>query len=377
MKNFVKLIKQVHAEKFSFVLKKILSKKIPVAFISAASISQAIETTKTFRAQGLNVTTLFVVDRAPAPACLAFDIIHVKDAANFFSQPEYIFANDLTAAGVALEKFPASKLLFVGNNTDEIYETFMAHLDDLQEVYESLLDEESKKVFRGYWLGNISNRLDKIVYANTPHYICAGFLPERGAVVIDGGLCDGGTALRFSQMGYEVYGFEMDRINYERTLKVAEEKNFVLENFGLGSYKHTARYNVLGHSGNKLNGNGAQTVPVTTIDAYVREKNLPRVDFIKMDVEGAELDILKGAATTIARYKPILALSAYHKWDDFWTLSKFIKSIRPDYEFALRQSYETPEEEPANFPNGVVEYLTRLGLEPDSRNFFECVLFAR
>lgn len=232
MKNFVKLIKQVHAEKFSFVLKKILSKKIPVAFISAASISQAVETTKTFRAQGLNVTTLFVVDRAPAPACLAFDIIHVKDAANFFPQPEYIFANDLTAAGVALEKFPASKLLFVGNNTDEIYETFMAHLDDLQEVYESLLDEESKKVFRGYWLGNISNRLDKIVYSNTPHYICAGFLPERGAIVIDGGLCDGGTALRFSQMGYEVYGFEMDRENYEVARKVGEENNFVVENFG-------------------------------------------------------------------------------------------------------------------------------------------------
>ena len=148
-----------------------------------------------------------------------------------------------------------------------------------------------------------------------------------------------------------------------------------MENFGLGSYKHIARYNFSG-SGSSLIENGAEKVQVTTIDAYVRENKLPSVDFIKMDVEGAELDILKGAATTIARFKPILALSAYHKLDDFWTLTKFIKSIRPDYEFALRQSYETPEEEPANFPNGA-EYLTRLGLEPDSRNVNECVLFAR
>ncbi len=378
MKNFVKLIKQVHAEKFSFVLKKILSKKIPVAFISAASISQAVETTKTFRAQGLNVTTLFVVDRAPAPACLAFDIIHVKDAANFFSQPEYIFANDLTAAGVALEKFPASKLLFVGNNTDEIYETFMAHLDDLQEVYESLLDEESKKVFRGYWLGNISNRLDKIVYANTPHYICAGFLPERGAVVIDGGLCDGGTALRFSQMGYEVYGFEMDRENYEVARKVGEENNFVVENFGLGSFKHQTTYTHMPNPGaSRLDSKGQLTATITTLDSYVREKNLPRVDFIKLDVEGAELDILKGAATTIAHYKPILALSAYHKWDDFWTLMNFVKSVRPDYEFAMRQFVISKEDGAYFFQDGVENFWEAWSLRPALVTFGECVLFAR
>ena len=66
-----------------------------------------------------------------------------------------------------------------------------------------------------------------------------------------------------------------------------------------------------------MNSDGADVVQIMSIDSYVAEKKLPRVDFIKLDVEGAELDTLKGAATTIARFKPILALSAYHKWETF------------------------------------------------------------
>jgi len=302
----------------------------------------------------------------------------VKDAAQVYLQSEYIVTAELISARSAIKKFPAEKVITLKNGTTEgIYETFMTHLLDLQEVYESLIDEDSKKTFCGYWLGKITNRLSEIIYSNAAHYLINGFIPKSGAVAIDCGVFDGGTATVFAEMGYQVYGFEIDRINYEHSRKVAAEKNFVVEHLGLGSYKHDGHYDLKGGSGNKLTASGAQTVPVTTIDAYAREKNLPSVDFIKMDVEGAELDILKGAKTSIARYKPILALSAYHKLDDLWTLTRFIKSIRPDYEFALRQSYETPEEEPANFNVNYINYLTALDLEPESRGFGECVLFAR
>ena len=281
--------------------------------------------------------------------------------------------------GVAIEKFPASKVICIGDNTDEIYETFMAHLDDLQEVYELLIDEESKKTFRGYWLGNISNQLSKLVLSNKPHYICAGFIPERGAIVIDGGVCDGGTTLRFSQMGYKVYGFEMDRKNFELAKKVAEENNFVVENLGLGSFKHKTAYIHVNENigASRLDSKGTDTAQITTLDSYVNENNLPRVDFIKLDVEGAELDVLRGAAATIARFKPILALSAYHKWDDFWTLMNFVKSVRPDYEFAMRQFVTSKEDNAYFFHEGFEEFLYSLGLRPALHAFNECVLFAR
>jgi len=68
----------------------------------------------------------------------------------------------------------------------------------------------------------------------------------------------------------------------------------------------------------------------TTIDDYA-SANLERVDFIKMDIEGAELAALSGAAKVIGRYKPTLAISGYHKPEDLWELPNKIKSLNPDY----------------------------------------------
>ena len=65
MKNFVKLIKQVHEERFSVVMNRIASNKLPVAFLSLAPIAQAVEITNNFRTQGLNVTNLITIDNTP------------------------------------------------------------------------------------------------------------------------------------------------------------------------------------------------------------------------------------------------------------------------------------------------------------------------
>jgi FkbM family methyltransferase len=56
-------------------------------------------------------------------------------------------------------------------------------------------------------------------------------------------------------------------------------------------------------------------VPLTTIDKLVAELNLPRVDFIKMDIEGAEPKAIAGASQTIARYHPRMAVCLYHSLD--------------------------------------------------------------
>ncbi len=57
-------------------------------------------------------------------------------------------------------------------------------------------------------------------------------------------------------------------------------------------------------------------VPVTTIDTLVKELNLERVDFIKMDIEGAERQALAGAANTIRKFRPRMAICVYHLPDD-------------------------------------------------------------
>ena len=164
---------------------------------------------------------------------------------------------------------------------------------------------------------------------------------------------------------------------FPHAAQVAKQKNFVVENFGLGAYRHEAKYLPLNGGATRFNENGTASAQIITLDEYVREKNLPCVDFIKLDVEGTELDVLRGAATTITRFKPILALSAYHKWDDFWTLSEFVKALNPEYEFALRQYHVSIEDEPFAVDENFQNQLALLGLEPCYKSYYECVLLAR
>ena len=63
-----------------------------------------------------------------------------------------------------------------------------------------------------------------------------------------------------------------------------------------------------------------------------------------MDVEGAELESLKGAQKVIKRDKPKLAVCIYHKPEDILTLPLFIKKLVPEYKFYLR-SYSNADNE--------------------------------
>ncbi len=72
-------------------------------------------------------------------------------------------------------------------------------------------------------------------------------------------------------------------------------------------------------------------VPLTTIDKLVQELKLPRVDYIKMDIEGAEPNALRGAHDTIAKWKPRISISAYHRPDHPVVIPQIIRETRPDY----------------------------------------------
>jgi FkbM family methyltransferase len=72
-------------------------------------------------------------------------------------------------------------------------------------------------------------------------------------------------------------------------------------------------------------------VPLTTIDKIVAELKLPRVDFIKMDIEGAEKPALKGAENTIQRFRPRMSVSMEHLADDSTAIPRLVHSIEPNY----------------------------------------------
>jgi len=78
----------------------------------------------------------------------------------------------------------------------------------------------------------------------------------------------------------------------------------------------------------------ADAMPMTTIDTIALDK-LPSVDFIKMDIEGSELAALRGAEGSIRRWRPRLAISLYHRPEDFFTIPAWIDSLGVGYRFFL------------------------------------------
>lgn len=77
--------------------------------------------------------------------------------------------------------------------------------------------------------------------------------------------------------------------------------------------------------------NSGEKFPLTTIDKLVKELNLDRVDFIKMDIEGAEVKALQGGRATIARDRPRMSLSVYHVPDHPFTVPGAAREAWPGY----------------------------------------------
>jgi FkbM family methyltransferase len=76
-------------------------------------------------------------------------------------------------------------------------------------------------------------------------------------------------------------------------------------------------------------------ISTITIDAFVARRNIEKIDFIKMDIEGAETFALKGSIETIRKFKPKLAISVYHSLTDFFEIPKFIDELNLGYTFYL------------------------------------------
>jgi FkbM family methyltransferase len=76
-------------------------------------------------------------------------------------------------------------------------------------------------------------------------------------------------------------------------------------------------------------------VPTITLDYFVKQLKIKRVDFIKMDIEGAERLAISGGRAVLAKFKPKLAISGYHRIDDVFHLIRLIKKINPEYKIIV------------------------------------------
>lgn len=158
-------------------------------------------------------------------------------------------------------------------------------------------------------------------------------------VYVDGGSFDGDTIRLFIDRVHgryaRVIAFEPDKNTFTRLAA-----NFIGEpriepiNAGLHARTATLHFDNAGTRGSILVESGGIEVPVVGLDEVLKGD---RVTYIKMNIEGAELDALRGAAKAIARWSPKLAISAYHRPSDLWRVPQQIREINPRYRLYLRQ----------------------------------------
>ena len=222
-----------------------------------------------------------------------------------------------------------------------LLEDMVANSVEYIKLFEELEDDLSRKTLNaiiGYRLtGNpciFESVLDNELY--NPSQLLKFSDKE---VFIDGGAYTGDTILNFMHHvdgEYEkIYAFEPDPETFSDLVRnFSNHPNVIPIDKGLFSERTTLKFSDAGGRASVFSETGEISVPVTSIDEVL---NGDRVSFIKMNIEGAEIEALKGARLSIEKWQPKLAISVYHRPSDLWKIPKLIQSIDASYRIHLRQ----------------------------------------
>lgn len=136
----------------------------------------------------------------------------------------------------------------------------------------------------------------------------------------------------------QAWTFEPDPTNYTALVEALDDWPGAVTNIpaALGEQSGSIAFSASGgeasHVGSTDSGSATQLVPLVALDEALHGA---QVDFIKFDVEGHELQALRGSIRTLQRCRPVLAVAAYHRWDDLWSIPAYVASLNAGYKFRL------------------------------------------
>ena len=211
-------------------------------------------------------------------------------------------------------------------------------------TYDQLADELSRVSFLAFLNAKINSSWRELAaYVHDNQYFCEDIIKlSQNEIFVDCGAYDGDTIKSFlrhlsdrSIQGYgSIYALEPDKANYEKLRnKVGQMTNVHCLNNGV--WHEAARLCFNSNSGQTccVQETGETVIEADSIDNLLAGS---RASLIKMDIEGAEFEALKGARRTILQYKPKLAICAYHRAGDLIKLPQYIKSLVPEYKLFFR-----------------------------------------
>ncbi len=169
------------------------------------------------------------------------------------------------------------------------------------------------------------------------------FVPEIGDVVFDCGACIGDFSLIYaSQVGStgKVYTFDpvplhSQFIQHHKDINPLYGEVIVINELAVDSSCSNKRLEVSKTVIEDISPGGLviENYDSITLDDYVVSNHIDRVNLIKMDIEGYELNALIGAKKILNDFKPKLAICVYHKPSDLWEIISTIIESNPSYRF--------------------------------------------
>lgn len=239
---------------------------------------------------------------------------------------------------------------------DKVYmqEKIMQASDKIAEIKKLLSDEKSLKTFNNllnYRLTNDYKLINEVYETSHSQYFPNSDIlePSDNEIFIDAGAYNGATSVEFAKWAdnkyNKIYLMEPDPLMQ----RVAKEYITIsglhgAQIVGKGAYSKSTKlqFECNANSGSSnINEQGKNCIETISIDEMLDGKP---ATYIKMDIEGAELDALEGAKDTITRYKPKLAISIYHRDDDLWEIPYYILEKYPWYKFYIRHYEPTINE---------------------------------
>ena len=224
------------------------------------------------------------------------------------------------------------------------------HARELTEAYERLADDESRKVFANTLNYKLSGKISYLFDCESERQedLLQLIRPGASEVYLDLGAYNGDTIQELGQLTdwhwRQVVAVEPDRRNCRKLRLLAEElaeRGLAVEVHESGIWDAAGELSFSDSGGRQSTFVGAskRVVPVTTIDVVAAGRP---ISYIKMDVEGAEVQALAGGAATISRFAPKLFVAAYHYDVDLFRLPLLLWQLVPEYKIYLRKHPYVP-----------------------------------
>ena len=221
-----------------------------------------------------------------------------------------------------------------------VFENF----DHFNEVYSSLSDDLSRSNYVNLILGKMTGNIDYLVSAETPVSEAYQNIikPSVNNHYVDIGAYNGDTIreyLSYAQGFSKITAFEPDVKNYNKLCKYAEENNIPPENLhNIAAWNKCELLTFYSRSGrNSAGSTSHKSAKSTVIQADTADSRITdKVDFINIDAEGSDMQVIEGLKNTIANYKPTISCALYHRNEDMFSIPIQLKKMYGDCEMYIR-----------------------------------------